>query len=258
MNNSKEKTNKKALLILFVFLFITILTIIVFYAVSLGKNSVETQEIFIKNPKEKTKEVVNKKKNNIINNMLNKTIIGKYITQQQKKSNKKTNKNNNNNNSNSEVSTEEQIDPGIFSVRDDSEKWETNTELKIFNKVSESFIRKGKIAPGAESNYKFIIRNNNDFAVYYSITFLEDNTQGINMLYKVKRNNNYLLNASNQWITINNEKIIERELLKGNKDEYTLNWKWFNSSNDTALGIDGNVSYKLIINVEVEEKAWES
>ena len=57
-------------------------------------------------------------------------------------------------------------------VYDEEVEYTNNTQLNIFSHQS-YYIADGVIAPGSENTYQFIIRNNNDFAIKYSLKMEE-------------------------------------------------------------------------------------
>ena len=162
----KKKAETKNNHIKIALVLMLIIVLFVFCAVLFSfANKVDTTEIEIKMPKQKVKEVeeTDKDKKTIIDKILGRTIISDITKQIKKATKQKKNTTTKEIPQTSTAEPEEEIDPGIFSVRDSDTKWETDTELKIFEKYTSSFIRRGKIAPGIASNYDFIIRNNNDF-----------------------------------------------------------------------------------------------
>lgn len=145
------------------------------------------------------------------------------------------------------------VDPSEYTVRDTNTKWVASTELEIFESVSQEYVMSGKIAPGITSNYYFTIRNNNNFSVIYSISFDETNDKNINMMYRLKKGNRYILGSKTEYISLKDKKINDIILDKNMMTNYTLEWKWVESSNDTNIGTNG-ANYRLGINVTAEEK----
>ena len=99
-----------------------------------------------------------------------------------------------------------------------------------------------EIAPGDSGIYKFNVLNNSDEELNYKLKFNETNPSNISMKYKIKLNGNYI---SNEWSNLNdiNEIINTNEF-----DTYELEWKWFNSDNDSKITEDS--TYKLNIAIE--------
>ena len=82
----------------------------------------------------------------------------------------------------------------------------------------------------------------------------EDNPFNINMKYKLRSNNNYLVGSKNKYADVS--KLSQRNILiKANSSkEYSLDWKWIDSDNDTEIGENINSNYKLSINIGANQK----
>lgn len=119
--------------------------------------------------------------------------------------------------------------------------------LKIFEHKSYQ-VKNDVIAPGTENTYQFIIRNNNEFAIIYDLEIDETNIYEINMKFRLKQNGEYILGSDNEWVTAEDLKQSEVILAHESYNVYTLDWKWFESKNDTKIGEDIESNYKLDIN----------
>ena len=82
----------------------------------------------------------------------------------------------------------------------------------------------------------------------------EDNPFNINMKYKLRSNNNYLVGSKDKYVDVS--KLSQRNILiKANSSkEYSLDWKWIDSDNDTEIGENINSNYKLSINIGANQK----
>lgn len=119
--------------------------------------------------------------------------------------------------------------------------------LKIFEHKS-YHVKNDVIAPGTENTYQFIIRNNNEFAIIYDLEIDETNIYEINMKFRLKQNGEYILGSDNEWVTAEDLKQSEVILAHESYNVYTLDWKWFESKNDTIIGENIESNYKLDIN----------
>lgn len=119
--------------------------------------------------------------------------------------------------------------------------------LKIFEHKSYQ-VKNDVIAPGTENTYQFIIRNNNEFAIIYDLEIDETNIYEINMKFRLKQNGEYILGSDNEWVTAEDLKQSEVILAHESYNVYTLDWKWFESKNDTIIGENIESNYKLDIN----------
>ena len=177
-----------------------------------------------------------------------------YISNGNKKdsSNKNTNSNEQSNKSNSNTDLE-----GEFYVSDNKiVKWNDNTNLNIFTDSKKISKVNGKIAPESTGIYVFNVNNETKYNLKYNISFIESNEYSINMKYKLKKGNTYLVDQYVSYEQLN----INDMLLNNNKtDVYSLEWKWVgdNDNNDTTIGKSAkeeDINYSLKINIEAESR----
>ena len=177
-----------------------------------------------------------------------------YISSGNKKdsSNKNTNSNEQSNKSNSNTNLEDE-----FYVSDNEiVKWNDNTDLNIFTDSKKISKVNGKIAPESTGIYVFNVNNKTKYNLKYNISFIESNEYSINMKYKLKKGNTYLVDQYVSYEQLN----INDMLLNNNKtDVYSLEWKWVgdNDNNDTTIAMsakDGDINYSLKINIEAESR----
>lgn len=177
-----------------------------------------------------------------------------YISNGNKKdsSNKNTNSNEQSNKSNSNTDLE-----GEFYVSDNKiVKWNDNTNLNIFTDSKKISKVNGKIAPESTGIYVFNVNNKTKYNLKYNISFIESNEYSINMKYKLKKGNTYLVDQYVSYEQLN----INDMLLNNNKtDVYSLEWKWVgdNDNNDTTIGKSAkeeDINYSLKINIEAESR----
>ncbi|MBR2712917.1 MAG: hypothetical protein IKE73_04340 [Bacilli bacterium] len=126
-------------------------------------------------------------------------------------------------------------------VSDNDTKWGNNTSLRIFD-VDE-------IKPGDNGFYEFAINNVSDGNIAYSVDFVEENQYNVNLLYKLRMNNNYVAGDSDTWVTLNELDLKNKILDSKYMDSFYLEWKWVDSDHDTIAGKALNAKYKLSINV---------
>ena len=152
--------------------------------------------------------------------------------------------NKNNNDSLNSDNDENEKDKSLI-IKDKNIIWSSTNKLKIFT----SKINNGdKIAPEDSNEYEFIIKNNTDYTINYSITFVEINNHNINIKYKLKKNNEYIVSDYSDYSNLNIDSII---IKPNSSDTYYLDWKWIGSSNDNnKAGISD--AYNLSIKIEAE------
>lgn len=146
-------------------------------------------------------------------------------------------------------SSDPEIRIADVTVYDDYRVWD-NQDLRIFSNPAYEY--RNVIAPGSYNSYAFAIRNKNDFDIVVDILLNEANNNNINMQYKLKNDNNYLLGAPDKYEAINGRVISDVEIPANGYKSYILDWKWVDSSNDAMVGFDINSLYKLSIMVGVK------
>lgn len=138
-------------------------------------------------------------------------------------------------------------DDGYFEglyVYDDDKVFSQSTTLNIFTQTS-YYVAKDRIAPGSQNTYQFVIRNNNNFGIKYSIDMAETNLQNINMKYRLRLNGRYIVGNENDYVSFDELNQYDVILNNQSSNEYELDWKWIESSNDTEIGENIGSKYRL-------------
>ena len=137
-----------------------------------------------------------------------------------------------------------------LSIYDDehtSLTWHGADDLKIFSKTA--YTMDGKIAPESSNVYQFTVKNSTKYNLKYHINFIENNEYDINMQYKLKKNDTYIIDY---YVRPNEINVSNMMLNSGENDTYYLEWKWISSSNDTSIGQNPEAKYGLKIEIEAE------
>ena len=135
----------------------------------------------------------------------------------------------------------------VFDNEKDAISWNGSDNLRIFSKSIYNF--DDVIAPECENTYQFVVRNNTKYTINYNIDFIETNNYNINMRYKLKKNDSYIVNDFSKPSSLSISKFV---LKPGESDVYYLDWKWVSSSNDTKIGSNPEAKYGIRIEVEAE------
>ena len=124
-------------------------------------------------------------------------------------------------------------------------------QLRIFNNAAFNYTN--KIAPGASNTYNFIVHNSTEYGLNYYLKMNEETQYKINIKYRLKRNDQYILGNDNEWVSAS-ELATESTYLDSSKsDSYSLEWKWFDDdTNDTIAGENMDELYKLKVNLHFE------
>ena len=141
---------------------------------------------------------------------------------------------------------EEFDDDDSLSVLDSDIIWNDTTELKIFENSLYNF--ENIVAPESSNTYEFIVKNSTKYNLKYNISFYETNPYGINMRYKLKKNDTYLVD---HYVSFNELNIDEQILNAKKNDTFYLEWKWVSSDNDNVAG-ENHANYHLRIDVKAE------
>ena len=136
---------------------------------------------------------------------------------------------------------------GTYWVQDKEIVWENNSILGIFK--NPKYNMRNIIAPGSTSSYVFYVCNKMGFDLNYIINFSEENDMNVNMMYKLKREDEYIIGDENTWVYYD-QLHIDYNIANEGKDKYVLEWKWVDSDNDTEIGIKhAGELYKLKIDI---------
>lgn len=163
--------------------------------------------------------------------------------------NNSDNVNKENKNDNEELIIDE--DAGKFVVKSNGLTWGNSTNVDIF--ANPLYNMKEIIAPGSSNIYKFLVKNSTDYNLLYNISFKSVNQNNINILYRLKNETEYIIGNETKWVTAEELILNDVRINKLNSDTYYLEWKWFESDNDTEIGMNGKVKYSLNIIIVAEE-----
>lgn len=138
-----------------------------------------------------------------------------------------------------------------FKVVQGEKQWSELKELDMFK--NSYFEDKSIIAPGVQGSYSFTVENESESKFIYNILFTEENPYEINMVFKLKLNEEYILGNEQTWIKAS--ELNRSNILLGAKanDIYTVEWKWQDNYNDTEIGKTEGAYYKMYIKVNAEQ-----
>lgn len=123
--------------------------------------------------------------------------------------------------------------------------------LNIF--TNPAFEYTNKIAPGSTNIYKFVVHNSCNTNIKYILEMYEESEHDLNMKYRLKNENSYVIGSDENWVTAKELKTKFKELTMGFSDKYSLEWKWEYDENknrdlkDTNAGENMENEYKLNI-----------
>ncbi len=140
-------------------------------------------------------------------------------------------------------------DNNNFEVISEDGTWNATNDLRIFSNPAYEF--KDIIAPGSSNVYNFMIKNNVDAKIQYNILFTEDNKHHIPMVFKLKKNDEYVLGNEKKWLDIDNFILESNELNVNSNDSYSLEWRWKDSKKDENIGMVEAI-YNLHITIQAK------
>ena len=119
--------------------------------------------------------------------------------------------------------------------------------LDIFNNAVYQYTN--KIAPGVSNTYHFVVHNSSKMNLKYYVEMYENSEYQVNLRYRLKRNNNYVVGNDNNWVTADELKTAFQNINDSSSDSYSLDWKWFDHDDvvDTKAGKNMTSLYKLNI-----------
>lgn len=136
---------------------------------------------------------------------------------------------------------------GTYWAEDKDIVWEDKCSLGIFK--NPKYNMRNIIAPGSTSSYVFYVCNKMGFDLNYIINFSEENDMNVNMMYKLRRGDEYIAGDEDTWVYYDSLHI-DYNIANEGKDKYILEWKWVDSDNDTEIGINhAGEAYKLNIDI---------
>ena len=146
------------------------------------------------------------------------------------------------------------LDNGNIIIEDYNGDYQYQTEINLFNNTK-------TIAPGVSNTYYFKVKNNNNITIKYLIELTKLSNYSVNIKYRLKRNDEYILGNDKLWVTSEELKTTYLNLSKGNIDNYSLDWKWFdNDKLDNYIGKSNINKYivKLSFSIEENDNLWKN
>lgn len=144
---------------------------------------------------------------------------------------------------------------GVVYIDDKNGWYIYQKTLKIFENAAFEFT--SKIAPGVSNSYVFKVHNETSNAIRYNIEFLESSEYAINMRYRLKRGDEYIVGSDSEWVGASELISAVKVLPMDGVDSYTLDWEWPYEDNhdalDTKAGEKMASEYGLEIKISFEE-----
>ena len=144
---------------------------------------------------------------------------------------------------------------GEVFVDDNSGEYVYQQNLRIFENSAFEF--EDKIAPGVSNTYHFVVHNSTNAKMKYKINMYEDTEYPINLRYRLRIGDNYVIGGASQWVSAKELQTAFKQIDASSSDNYALDWQWMYEGNkdkqDTNAGENMTSSYKLNIRFMFEQ-----
>ncbi len=144
---------------------------------------------------------------------------------------------------------------GKVFVDDSNGNYIYQQNLRIFENSAFNFTN--KIAPGVSNTYHFVVHNSTNVKLKYYLEMYESSEYTINLRYRLKRGNNYVVGSDNNWVSANELKTAFMAIDANSSDNYSLDWQWMydddKDNQDTIAGEQMTSTYKLNVRFYFEQ-----
>ena len=144
---------------------------------------------------------------------------------------------------------------GTIFVDDNSGNYVYQQNLRIF--TNSAFEYTNKIAPGVSNTYNFVVHNSTNVKLRYYVEMYEESEYSINLKYRLRRNNSYVIGNNNTWVSASELKTEFSKINASASDNYSLDWQWMyddgKDNDDSVAGENMTSAYKLNIRFYFEQ-----
>lgn len=142
--------------------------------------------------------------------------------------------------------------PTLFITEDGGPEWREDEYIRVFEN---GVYNESKIHPGMEGEYRFRFENRNANRLNYDLIFTDENSFSINMGYRLRLDNVYVLGDEDTYIGIDELALKDVIIASDSSVIYTLEWKWLDGETDTAAGMN-NATYTLHITFNAQTTVY--
>lgn len=128
-----------------------------------------------------------------------------------------------------------------------------DTPIDIFN--NEKYEGKKIIAPRSKGIAKFGVKNVSNRDVIYDINFSDISQYLVNMKYKLKIDNIYIVGDENHYVSIDQMQVKDITVIDGSNNVFTIEWYWEDDDpRDVIVGMaEGTQYYTLNLAINARE-----
>lgn len=99
-----------------------------------------------------------------------------------------------------------------------------NTPIDIFN--NEKYDGRKIIAPRSKGSAKFGVKNVSNGDIIYDVGFTDQSNYLVNMKYKLKIDNIYIVGDKDHYVTLDQMKVNDITVINGSNNVFTIEWYW--------------------------------
>lgn len=99
-----------------------------------------------------------------------------------------------------------------------------NTPIDIFN--NEKYDGRKIIAPRSRGSAKFGVKNVSNGDIIYDVGFTDQSNYLVNMKYKLKIDNIYIVGDKDHYVTLDQMKVNDITVINGSNNVFTIEWYW--------------------------------
>lgn len=99
-----------------------------------------------------------------------------------------------------------------------------NTPIDIFN--NEKYDGRKIIAPSSRGSAKFGVKNVSNGDIIYDVGFTDQSNYLVNMKYKLKIDNIYIVGDKDHYVTLDQMKVNDITVINGSNNVFTIEWYW--------------------------------
>ena len=128
-----------------------------------------------------------------------------------------------------------------------------DTQIDIFR--NEKYKGEKMIAPRSKGSAKFGIKNMANGDLTYDIDFSDESQYSVNMKYKLKMDNIYIVGDKDHYVSIDQMKVNDIAVINGSNNIFTIEWYWEDDDpRDVIVGMaEARQYYTLNLGITARE-----
>ena len=139
---------------------------------------------------------------------------------------------------------------GMINVYQNDINVSKNTPIDIFK--NEKYDGQKIVAPRSKGSAKFGVKNVTNGDIIYDVGFTDQSNYLVNMKYKLKIDNIYIVGDENHYVSLDQMKVNDITVVNGSNNIFTIEWYWEDDDpRDVIVGMAEPTQYytlNLVIN----------